>query len=172
MSAEGQAAVVQAIEWARSRIALEFEKRDPRRIISLFEHLYSTPPSAELTALYLSGLSRIGGLDVIVPGVPAGHFEAYEAELRSSGVCPVLSDGCGNAHGLYVDTSVDPRTYFFEALDFFERPTWCSASGLASLIRIAAESEAQGAVLDRAQLLGIDPRLDSGGRARPIWEDA
>lgn len=172
MTAEDQAAVVQAIEWARSRVPLEFERRDPRRIISLFELVYSTPPSAELTALYLSGLARIGGLDVIVPGIRAGHFETYEAELRSSGVCPVLSDGCGNTHGLYVRAPVDPRTYFFEAVDFFERPTWCSASSLAALIRISAESEARAAVLDRVQLLEIDPHLGPGGRAPPIWEDA
>jgi hypothetical protein len=169
MSAAAQKAVREAIEWARGRVALEFANRDPRRAVSLFEWAYSVQPSAEIAALYLSGLSRIGGLDVIVPGDKAGHFETHIDELRANGVCPVLSDGCGNAHGLYVGATADPRTYFFEATDLFETPTWCTASSLAALIRIEAENEANGGPMPRALLRELDPALDEGGRAPPIW---
>lgn len=169
-----------AINRASSITDIAFKVAPADSIREAFSHYFQLDIRRDLSDLYDAGLERIGdeisGYPVLTPGRNSkvtGERELIEADLvefRKSAICPILSDGCGNYHAVYLKGG-DNCVYFFDSMISFSVPRWGSASSIPRLI-VAAASAAQsddGWPSEPAEALEIDPYLFGCKRAPPIW---
>ena len=161
-----------AVASARTLVEVETTIKHAALAESIFKITYGCEPPTEVRAFIGIGLTRVGEYEFLAcdPATRDGCLETWAAELAAYRVFPVMSDGCGNLHGVYLDDPADFRVYFFEAMDRFARPTWVSASSIPHLVVAAARvSRDDGYWGSPDEVLAVDPFLTTARGAVLPW---
>jgi len=138
----------------------------------LFKVTYGSEPPPAIEAFLELGLTEVGDFRFLAndPASRDGWMEVYGSELAAHRVFPLMSDGCGNLHGVFIDGAGDPRVYFFEAIEGFSRPEWVSASSLPRLVLSAAKASHDDSYWGtQSAVLATDPFLTAGRGAVFPW---
>lgn len=160
---------------AAAGVLVRVEARPDRAKLALkvFEVTFDASPREDIRAFIGAGITQVGDFAFLAvdPADKHGWFETLAEDLVAYRLLPVMSDGCGNLHAVYIDDPVGGPVYFFEAMDGYSRPAQVSASSIPRLVLAAANASVDDEFwCSPAKVLAVDPFLKAARGACLPWQ--
>ncbi|MFN3859485.1 MAG: hypothetical protein ACK4RV_17210 [Caulobacter sp.] len=162
-----------ALAAASALVRVEARPDRARLALKVFEVTFDTSPREDIGAFIGAGITQVGDLAFLAvdPADKHGWFETLAEDLVAYRLFPVMSDGCGNLHAVYIDDPVGGPVYFFEAIEGYSRSAQVSASSIPRLVVAAANASVDDEFWSSpAKVLAVDPFLRAERGACLPWQ--